>query len=125
MRKSHIVVSILTFLGLAAVIGTHVLASCFVAMGIVASYGAGARILLRPRVGRSVVATLISMTLALAAIASGAALVYLWSLLLAFPFPASLAIWSAIFGGGAAWALLATWLEEHGKKLKTLRAIHS
>lgn len=124
MRKSHIVVSILTFLGLAALIGLHVFASCVLAMGIVASYGTSMRILLGRAVGRTVAATITSMTLALITLTIGVGLVFLWSLTLQQPFLPSLSLWSAIFGGGATWALVAMGCEEQGHELKALRAIY-
>lgn len=123
MRKSDIVISILMFLGLAALIGWHVFASCLLAIGIVASYGVSMRILLSSQVGRNVAATVASTTLALAAIAGGVGLVSLWALTLQYPFLSSLSLWSAIFGGGATWALVATWFEEQGNGMKALRAI--
>jgi len=123
MRKSHIVASILTFLGLAAVTGMHVLVGCLLAISIVASYGVSARLLLSRQVGRNVAATVASTTLALAAIAGGIFLVSLWALVLHYPFLSSLSLWAAIFGGSASWALIATWFEEQGYSLKALRAI--
>ncbi len=124
MRKSHIVASMMTFLGLAAVMGLHVFAGCVLAISIVASYGISARLLLGRHVGRNVAATIASTTLAMAAIAGGIGLVSLWAVVLQYPFLSSLSLWAAIFGGSATWALLATWLEEQGYGLRTLRAIH-
>ena len=124
MRKSHIVASILTFLGLAAVMGPHVLAGCLLAISIVASYGVSARLLLGQHVGRNVAATVASTTLALAGLAGSIGLVSLWALVLQYPFLSSLSLWAAIFGGSATWALVATWIEEQGYGLKALRAIH-
>jgi len=123
MRKGYIVGSILTFLGLAAVIGVHVFASCLLAIGIVASYGLSVRALLSRRVGQYVASTLASITVALVALTLGAGLVSLWATVLEYPFLSGLTVWSAIFGGGATWALIATWCEEHGHSPKALRAI--
>jgi hypothetical protein len=123
MRKDKIVVAVLSFLVLAAVIGFNVLASCLLALGIVSAYGLCLRLLLRTRVGESVAVTVTSALLALAAVSSGAGLVYLWGLALRQPFLWSLSLWSAIFASGSIWALTAMWFEEHGRAPKALRGI--
>ena len=123
MRKSHIVVSILALLGLAAAIGWQVFASCLLAIGIVASYGVSMQILLNRRVGAQVLVTVASTTLALVAIVAGVGLISLWGIVLQYPFLSSLALWSAIFAGCASWALVATWLEEQGRSARVLRAV--
>jgi hypothetical protein len=123
MRKSDIVISILSLLGLAGLIGPHVLASCLLALGIVATYGISARMLLDPPVGRHLPATVLSATAALGALATGALMVSLWARVLHQPFLWSLALWSAIFAAGSTWALAAMWLEAHGRGPKVLRAV--
>lgn len=123
MRKDHIVVSVLSFLGLAAVIGINVFASCLLAMGIVTAYGLSLQLLLRRRVGESVTVTVASTVLALGAIGAGAGLVYLWAAALQQPFFWGLSLWSAILASGATWALLAMWLEERNRDHHLLRGI--
>jgi hypothetical protein len=123
MKKSDIVISILAFLGMAGVIGPHVLASCLLALGIVATYGISARMLLDPPVGRRLPAPILSAVAACAALSSGAMMVSLWARVLHQPFLWSLALWSAIFAVGSTWALAAMWLETHGRGPKVLRAV--
>jgi hypothetical protein len=123
MRKDMIGLSVLTFLGLAGVIGLNVFASCLLAVGIVGAWCTSLRLLVSSRVGQDVLVTVASTAGATLAIAGGGGLIYLWSLALNQTFLWSLSLWSGILACGATWAIAAMWCEQHGRHLRLLRGI--
>ncbi len=125
MRPDDIIASVLSFLGLSTLIGTHVLVSCLLALGIVGLYGAALRLIARTHAVRNLIATLASVTLASLAIAIATGLVYFWGAALGRTFAESLTVWGVVMASGASWALAARAIEARQADTNALRGILS